>query len=148
MTIIRMNPLKQLRFARLSKEVLATKKPGDTISYAECAALLEGAHDAANGLHEEDVGARLAQEDAAGQAGQINAFGGQFAVAENEGNSPLDAAEHGFALLVGRMGVDVLGRNTGAVEEIGGSFGRGHIGGKEDRGSSPGIAKPRCHWIA
>ena len=32
-TIFRINPLRQMRFERLVREVLSTKKPGDTVTY-------------------------------------------------------------------------------------------------------------------
>lgn len=41
-TVIRLNPLKQMRFQTLVTEVLSKKKPGDTVTYEECDKLLEG----------------------------------------------------------------------------------------------------------
>jgi hypothetical protein len=41
-TVIRLNPLKQLRFQKLVTEVLGAKKPGDIVTYEECQKLLEG----------------------------------------------------------------------------------------------------------
>lgn len=41
-TIIRLNPLKQMRFQRLVTDVLSKKKAGDAVTYDECAVALEG----------------------------------------------------------------------------------------------------------